>query len=118
MGKKKGVAFVDQLTYTVKIISAATILFVSFIVCLAVQPSKLKKIIGKLALGMAVGGLILYSYGYANQTDDPIPGAVAVMRATIDSLRVFVGQNNWDDVKLDCTSLCGQHKNGVLSRNI
>ena len=99
MNKKKGVLDLEQLIHGLKIILPTTVLFISIIVCLAVQPNKVKKVIAKMALVIAVSALLLYGYGYANQTANEMPTPVAVIRATMDVMRVFVGGNNWDMVK-------------------
>ena len=82
-----------------KIVLPTAALFVAVIVCLAFRPEKIKKVIAKMALGIAVGAMFSYGYGYANQTANQMPPSVAVIRSTMDALRIFVGGNNWDAVK-------------------
>lgn len=89
----------NQFLHAMEIIFPTTGLFVAIIVCLAVPPKLVKKLVSKTALVTAIGALLFYGYGYANQTETVMPTWVAIIRATFDVLRVFLGSNNWDMVK-------------------
>lgn len=91
--------WVESIINSLKIIGPTTIIFVSIIVCLVWKPETIKKVVARMVLMIAVSALLIYGYGYANQTEKEISPYVAVVRATLDVMRVFMGGNNWDMVE-------------------
>lgn len=89
----------EQQANTFLITLYITASFLTILILLAVNPQKLKQALGKMMLAVAVCALGLYGYGYTHQINEGMSIGVAVVRATIDVLRVFVGGNNWDMVK-------------------
>lgn len=83
------------MTEIISVILCTTAIFAAIMLNLAVRPTVSRKLIG-LAVGItAVGGLLIYGYGYAC-TVDSIP--LAIIRATFAVCTIFVGDNNLGDI--------------------
>ena len=85
----------EQIMGSFGVILWTTALFCVIIVCLAVPPKFVKKLLGVFAAITTVGALLMYGYGYA-QLSDPAP--VAVFRAAFAVCKVFVGGNAWGEI--------------------
>lgn len=86
----------DNLAQIIGVIICTTALFGAIIVCLAVPPKIVKRMLSTFACVTAFFALGFYGYGYAQKENCPF--LVAVLRATFAVCRVFVGSNDWDAV--------------------
>ena len=83
------------MTQIISVILCTTAIFAAIMLNLAVRPNVSRRLIG-FAVGItAVGGLLVYGYGYAC-TVDSIP--LAIIRATFAVCTIFVGDNNLGDI--------------------
>lgn len=83
------------MTQIISVILCTTAIFAAIMLNLAVRPNVSRKLIG-FAVGItAVGGLLVYGYGYAC-TVDSIP--LAIIRATFAVCTIFVGDNSLGDI--------------------
>lgn len=86
----------ENMVQTAGVIICTTALFGAIMVCLAVPPKTIKKMLGTFAGLTAAFALVFYGYGYAQK--EGCSFVVAVLRATFAVCRVFVGSNDWDAV--------------------
>ena len=83
------------MTEIISVILCTAAIFAAIMLNLAVRPNVSRKLIG-FAVGItAVGGLLVYGYGYAC-TVDSVP--LAVIRATFAVCKIFVGGNALGDI--------------------
>lgn len=83
------------MTEIISVVLCTSAIFAAIMLNLAVRPTVSRKLIG-FAVGItAVGGLLMYGYGYAC-TVDSVP--LAVIRATFAVCTIFVGENNLEDI--------------------
>ena len=83
------------MTEIISVILCTSAIFAAIMLNLAVRPAVSRKLIG-FAVGItAVGGLLVYGYGYAC-TVHSIP--LAVIRATFAVCSIFVGGNSLNDI--------------------
>lgn len=83
------------MTEIISVILCTAAIFAAIMLNLAVRPTISRKLIG-FAVGItAVGGLLVYGYGYAC-TVDSVP--LAVIRATFAVCKIFVGGNALGDI--------------------
>lgn len=73
------------------VIVLTTVLFVGLILLLATKPKYAAKITGTFFAVIAVGGLLLYGYGFA-VTEESLP--LAVVRALLAACGMFMGKND------------------------
>lgn len=79
----------------IEVILATAAIFSAIMLNLAVRPHVSRKLIG-FAVGITVvGGLLIYGYGYACTSDSVL---LAVIRATFAVCKIFVGENDLDDI--------------------
>ena len=79
----------------IEVILATAAIFAAIMLNLAVRPTVSRRLIG-FAVGItAVGGLLVYGYGYACTVDSVI---LAVIRATFAVCKIFVGGNALGDI--------------------
>ena len=79
----------------ISVVLCTTAIFSAIMLNLAVRPTISRKLIG-FAVGItAVGGLLIYGYGYAC-TEESFP--LAVIRSTFAVCTIFVGGNNLKDI--------------------
>lgn len=83
------------MTEIISVILCTTAIFSAIMLNLAVRPTISRKLIGLVVGITAVGGLLIYGYGYAC-TVDSIP--LAIIRATFAVCTIFVGDNNLGDI--------------------
>lgn len=83
------------MTEIISVILCTTAIFAAIMLNLAVRPTVSRKLIGFAVAITAIGGLLIYGYGYAC-TVDSIP--LAVIRATFAVCTIFVGENNLGDI--------------------
>lgn len=79
----------------ISVILSATAIFAAIILNLAVRPHMSRKMIAFTATFTVVGGLLMYSYGYAC-TVDSVP--LAVIRAIFAVCSIFTGGNAYQDI--------------------
>lgn len=86
-----------------KIVIGSAVLFVMLILSLAIPPRHTKKILGRLAVLVAVLALLIYGNGYGylhtEVSQEKYPVSICVLRTVFDSCRIFVGANNWDAIR-------------------
>ena len=88
-------------TYCI-VIGIATGLFLALILGVAVSPRYTKKVLGWIAVPIALFALGLYGYGHSHlfiEAGANTSRFVCALRAVFDASRVFVGANNWSDMK-------------------
>ena len=83
------------MTQIISVILCTTAIFAAIMLNLAVRPTVSRKLIGFAVGATAVGGLLIYGYGYAC-TVESIP--LAIIRATFAVCTIFVGDNNLGDI--------------------
>lgn len=81
-------------------IVAAAVLFLAIILCLAVPPKRTKKVLGIIAVLAVIAALGLYGYGYQAAYQEDAHAVSNILRTVFDSCRIFVGANNWSEVKV------------------
>ena len=84
------------MTEIISVILCTTAIFAAIMLNLAVRPTVSRKLIGFAVAITAIGGLLVYGYGYACTVDSI---ALAVIRATFAVCTIFVGENNLGDIK-------------------
>ncbi len=75
---------------TIIVTLLTTVLFIGMILLLATKSKVSGKITGTMILIVAVGGLLIYGYGYAQTTDSL---ALAVIRGILSVCGMFLGKN-------------------------
>ena len=83
------------MTEIISVILCTTAIFAAIMLNLAVRPTVSRKLIGFAVAITAIGGLLVYGYGYACTVDSI---ALAVIRATFAVCTIFVGENNLGDI--------------------
>ena len=83
------------MTQIISVILCTTAIFAGIMLNLAVRPNISRKLIAFAVGTTAVGGLLIYSYGYAC-TVESIP--LAVIRSTFAVCKTFVGGNALGDI--------------------
>ena len=83
------------MTEIISVILCTTAIFAAIMLNLAVRPAVSRKLIGFAVAITAIGGLLVYGYGYACTVDSI---ALAVIRATFAVCTIFVGENNLGDI--------------------
>lgn len=79
----------------ISVILSATAIFAAIMLNLAVRPHLSRKMIAFAATFTVVGGLLMYSYGYAC-TSNSLP--LAVVRAIVAVCTIFAGGNAYPDI--------------------
>lgn len=83
------------MTQIISVILCTTAIFAAIMLNLAVRPNISRKMIAFAVGTTAVGGLLIYSYGYAC-TVESVP--LAVIRSTFAVCKIFVGGNALSDI--------------------
>lgn len=87
----------DYLEF-IGVILGAAVVFLAFILCLALPKRLTKKVIGWLAAITAMLALAIYGYGYSVVQDGANP-ITTVLRTVFTAARTVVGNEKWSDVK-------------------
>jgi len=85
------------MTQIISVILSTAAIFFAIMLHLAVRPQVSRKLIGFAVSFTAVGGLLVYGYGYACAESS---GILAVIRATFAVCSIFVGGNALDDIQM------------------
>lgn len=83
------------MTEIISVILCTTAIFAAIMLNLAVRPKISRKLIAFAVGCTAVGGLLIYGYGYACTLDSIV---LAIIRATFAVCTIFVGENNLGDI--------------------
>lgn len=93
----------------IETIAFAAIIFLAIILSLAIPPKHTKRVLGWIAVFTVTAALGLYGFGYGykylNMTDNTdiytkiLHTVTSILRTVFDSCRIFVGSNNWSEVK-------------------
>lgn len=83
------------MSSVISVILCTAVLFMAIVLNLAAQPKISKRLTGILAAVTAIGGLLIYGYGYAFKEESMV---LAVVKANFAVCKMFVGANAFGDI--------------------
>lgn len=80
----------------------AAFVFLMLILTLALPPRRTRRVLTAIAIVSTIAALSLYGYGYGYLYVNKLKNytlSVSILRTVFDSSRIFVGANNWGEIK-------------------